>query len=179
MTKKIVTKLDSRAVFLFLSSCHLASVAFGGDKSMFDMESALSAVKRNPQMNEGKSRELEQSHPMYEPEHIKRFRESIFDICTKYLDSRKKDDVIEVWNAFFSLLERNKLSEKNVHLKDAEIEKILNELPEEREYEQDSKNRLIGWHANYTKNNALGPNLSLSSRAIKRRDSATQLRPSL
>lgn len=170
MTKKIVTKLDSRAVFLFLSSCHLASVAFGSDKSMFDM--ALDTVNHNPQRNEGKSRELEQSHPMHEPEHIERFRKDILYICTKYLDSRKEDDVKETWNVFFTFLEKNKFL-KN------EIEKFLNKLPEESQYEQDSKNRLIGWYKMYAQNLASTPNFSLSSREIKRRDSARQLRPSL
>jgi len=173
LTKKIATKLDSRAVFLFLSSCHLASTAFGGDANTFYIE-GTQKKQHTTQMNEGKSnkesRELDQSPPMHDPEHIKRFRESIFDICTKYLDSRKEDDVKETWAVFFSLLEKNK------SLK-GEFEGILKDLPEESQCEQDSKNRLIDWYKEYAQNLPITPNFSLSSRAIKRRYSAALLNP--
>ncbi len=179
MIRIIKTKLDLRAVFLFLLYCDLTPTAFGSDQGRLDMEppgGAPHLTQMNTQAGSSKeNRELDQSTVMPEPEHVMNFRKGVNSICTKYLDSLKEIDVIETWNVFFTLLERNKLLSKE------EITKILNELPEESQYEQDSKDRLKDWYREYVQNLAITPDFSLSSKAIKRRFSAalTPLRPSL
>jgi hypothetical protein len=98
------------------------------------------------------------------------------------LDSITEQDVIETWAVFFTLLEKNesnKKDKKNIYLKVNEIEKILNDLPKKNQYEEDSKKRLIDWHQNYTENNALGPNLSLSSKALRLKMMYQTIQPSL
>lgn len=170
MIRIIKTKLDLRAVFLFLLYCDLTPTAFGSDQGRLDMESPIGGAQQKQQ-----PRELDQSTAIPEPPHVMHFRKSVNSICTQYLDSRKEIDVMETWNVFFTLLERNKLLSKE------EITKILNELPEESQYEQESKKRLNDWYIEYIQNLAIIPDFSLGSRATKRKSSValTPLRPSL